>query len=794
MIEERPKTPYGFDTETHPICADAIAPRMAAAGLGMVDPEGEAPPVGRIYSRASFDGASFAALLDGIFLAPAGEVPIVCQFAAFDLSVAMVESPGLITAIWDKIYRGEVYCTKIREKLLDLADFGSMEYRPLPDGSSQPIDYSLAGLEKKYLSIDRSDQKNGEDAWRQNYSLLEYEPIPSWPSEAAQYLVDDCVNPVKIWLLQEQRRSSLWSAIGRDPLAVQGFRVAADFALLLETIEGLSVDDEEVRRIRAEFEAMVSPEQQEVLIKSGVLTPAAPPRKHAKGAKDHAPECDRKKGCGCPVKMTAGKPEKINRQILADFVVSVCTELGVEVKKTDPSDKFPEGQVATDSDTLGQIAHADPVLTAYLTRQSTLNILNKELPAMERVDIVDGQEVRSIAEKVHVSFDSLKATGRTSSRLSKLYPSIQGQNVNPKARGCIVAPPGYLLFSIDYGAMELVSFGTINQRLFGQSVLADMLREGLDPHAYLGARLAYEFDEGFRGAVNEECGGLPDPRVLYDLFSFCKDHPKASKIFKHYRKFAKPTGLGYPGGLGAETFVAYARATYGVEVDRDTAEQLKEIWKSTFPETRQFFEYINNSLLDPRHPFREIEQEDGRVKKMGGYRYVSPLGMIRSNCDYCAACNGVGLQTPSAEAALNGVIACKRAETDPSLGEIVGLVGVDGRPLLRSANFVHDENIGIVRGVVRDGLTYPGEVHPGVTTEMLVRRVADIMVGSFNAVLPEVPIKAEPVLMRRWAKEAEPVYASDGSLQVWAPKDTGRSETYQHGKVEQPEEDRVAAA
>ena len=44
------------------------------------------------------------------------------------------------------------------------------------------------------------------------------------------------------------------------------------------------------------------------------------------------------------------------------------------------------------------------------------------------------------------------------------------------------------------------------------------------------------------------------------------------------------------------------------------------------------------------------------------------------------------------------------------------------------------------------------------------------MVQGMQRFVPDVPVKAEPTLMARWYKEAEPVWGSDGVLELWSPK------------------------
>jgi DNA polymerase-1 len=47
---------------------------------------------------------------------------------------------------------------------------------------------------------------------------------------------------------------------------------------------------------------------------------------------------------------------------------------------------------------------------------------------------------------------------------------------------------------------------------------------------------------------------------------------------------------------------------------------------------------------------------------------------------------------------------------------------------------------------------------------------ARIMIAAMKLVMPDMNVTAKPALMRRWSKDAEPVYDDRGRLQVWTPK------------------------
>jgi hypothetical protein len=441
----------------------------------------------------------------------------------------------------------------------------------------------------------------------------------------------------------------------------------------------------------------------------------------------------------------------------------------------------PQGwNICIDKEWLANFSMLHPLLEKYAERKKVEKIVTSYLPKLywaegydQCPDVLEGREGRLDgkipAKRVHSQFSPLKETGRCSSRAATkgrgskqvlLYPSWNGQQVDPRVRGCVVPEEGNVLFSIDYNAMELGTAAQIAYNLFGYSVLRDKINAGIDTHAYLGAQIAYALDPYFRGVC-----ATSDPDTIFSYFWQTKglDEPCDSPFFraikgedatwddffKYYRKFAKPTGLGYPGGLGPRTFIAYAKGTYGVTVNLDTATELREIWRNTYPELPEALKYVNNDCADPWAPEDYVEVEDGKYEKRRWYSYTSPLGMRRARCPYTACANGQFLQTPSAEGALKGVCEVMHECT---VGPLTGYV----KPTI----FIHDEIFGEIK-----------------EDDMLTDRIntmGEIMVRNMRIITPDVKAGVEPCIMRRWSKFAEPEWETVNGkkvLKVWEPKE-----------------------
>lgn len=710
----------GWDFETHLMGAQRVAPPVVC--LSAFYQEGDDPGQEMLYGRREDDQLS--QLLGVIFDLTDTDTQRVAHNASFDLAVACAHDPSLMHAAFEMLLDERMHCTIVREKLLCLTQFGSPEFIEDDRGRTLKVDYSIAGLMMYYFGEDRSELKKGDDAWRMNYAELEDIPVDEWPEEAVTYAIGDSVDAVSIWKAQEIRRAQVIHETGVDPFVTLNFRCAADFALHLMTCWGLKVDAEEKQKIEDMIATALAPENLSHLIGSGVLRPGEAPKPYKNGAKDKN---------GNP-KMTKGKKESINKALLQEIVKEVCEANGIEVRRTEKTKKFPEGQISTGAEVIDGLYHLSDVLSEYRDRQKLQKLVTTELP---RMCMPDG----STAPVVHPSYDILKKTGRTSSFASKAFPSFNCQNVDPRVRNCFVPRDGFLLFSIDYNQMEL---GTLAQRcldLFGHSTLAEKINAGYDLHSFLGAQIARHTHDQFSKLAPD------DKDECYELFMQFKksDDPEEWSFWKHYRTLAKPTGLGYPGGLGPETFVAYAKATYGVIIDLETAELLRDVWKATFDEMPEYFNYINRQCIDERF-------SEGRDRR---YAYSTPFGMYRPNADYCAAANGLGLQSPSAEGAIWGVIQTVRACFDPTMRSILG---DDSKgPTTRPICFIHDEQLGEVRDDDR--------VHDRVM------EIVRIMVQSMKQVTPDVEARAEAALMRRWDKRAEPVYNEAGRLIPWEPKD-----------------------
>lgn len=681
-----------LDCETGLICADEPLPPVICMGVCMRDDDGEI--LRWIYAGPDVLPA-FNDLLDN------PNILIVNQSIAFDLGCLWRtfrdEDPTLITRIFAALRANRMSDIGIREKLINLATHGNLDIWITPDGVAKRAEYNLAALVRKHLGAFREKGTIGDDTWRTNFALLAGKPVEEYPQEALDYLNLDISDPLEVYESQEQV-AELEGVL--EPLhACEHFRTRFDFCLKLISHRGFFTDEPYKDSLKTLIEEEYdSPKCMALLVKHKLMTPAKPAR-------------PKKNGTG----MTKPQKAKKNAKAMQDWVKAACIRHGIEIRET------PTGNVAVSHEVFVDLEGLDPVLDQYIERQKLEKLATTEIPRMS-----GGPVVRP-------NFDVLKKTGRISAFAGKnpLYPAFNSQNVHPRARKAFIARPGHVLVSADYSANELVSAAQVYLRVVGRSMLAEVINAGIGPHEYLGAQLAACLDDGFGEHVRKL--GLDTEMAIYLEFMKLKDGSDADKKFyKHYRTFAKPTGLGYPGGLGPKTFVRYAKATYGVETDETTAYQLREVWRSAYPEVREFFAWLNSSAVDPRDPSK--------------YAYTTPMGMLRSGCSYTEAANGMALQSQSAEWMALACCRIVEEQHDPSMDSV--LYGT------YTLSPVHDE---IIAEIPDDDLK----------TERALR-FAVLMIESGEEIAPDLTHNVEPALMRRWNKSAEPVWDAEAQeLRVW---------------------------
>lgn len=610
---------------------------------------------------------------------------------AFDMAVILAHRPHLADKVWKAYEENRVTCTIVREKLLVLADTGDLEYLELSNGAKKKLEWSQVAMEEKYLGISRRADKTDDDAWRSNYAVLKGVPAKDYPAEAREYNLADSRNALAITKAQ-----------GILGIEAEFLNARADLALYLSSCWGFPIDQEFVQRLHADLTPKFHSSHFPHLIAAGMLVPEVAARPYKTN----------------PAKSVAAKPAKYSQKGIRARVEEVCKRLGIEPKLTDT------GEVSYSAEALQDLAGHDPAIDELIARGEHQKLVTTELPRMMN------------ATRVHPKYDIIKKTGRTSSYgnskkdANPAYPAVNIQQIDPRVRDAYVASPGNVLCSVDYNFIELVAIAQKCLTLFDESVLADLINAGKDPHANLGAQIAGMFD-GFKGTYDDFVAKKKTDRPWYD----------------HWRTLAKPTGLGFSGGLGAVRFLGYAKSTFGVDIIKiagsydaavEMAKNLKQVWLQTYPEMQDYFNWVK----------RDCQDLDWSTAEEPRYQYSSPFGMIRRNCMYTEATNGAGLQTATAEGAKIALWNLARACHDASINSIL----LGSHPVA----FIHDE---VIVEMPHDEFMHERAFE-----------VARIMREGMEKVMTRVKVGAAPACMFRWNKKAEAVFHPETKkLQVWAP-------------------------
>lgn len=406
-----------------------------------------------------------------------------------------------------------------------------------------------------------------------------------------------------------------------------------------------------------------------------------------------------------------------NMKVMEARVQAAFDKLGIECPMTDGGDsekaaakgKKPKPPVPkTDAATL--LISGDHELKAWGEASTYVNYLAKFGPALT---FLDGS--------VGCMPNVLVATGR----MSIMRPARQQPPKRGGYRECHVPPKGYVMSSTDYNQIELVCLAWVLEANGFGSDMADDIRAGIDLHYDMAVQIANEegthappVGQAWTYEVAVDCGkGLYGP-------AFKK------LITKVYRTMAKIVNFGLPGGLGPKALRKYAIETYNIELSLDQAKLLIAVYKRRRPSMVKYFKDISDT-----------------AEYFGGtFTVVQPQSMrIRGGCHYTSACNTKfqGLASDGFKAALIRIVYEMYVDTtSPLFGSRLWLL-------------VHDET-----------LAY----HPEAIAAEAAARLSTIMVEEMERIVPGIPVKAPPALMRRWYKEAEPVHDPvTGRLIPWSP-------------------------
>lgn len=575
-------------------------------------------------------------------------------------------------------------------------------------------DISLAGLVKHYFQEDISEDKKNPNAWRLRYGELEGIPLKEWPAEAIQYAEMDSV-----WAYKLHKRQRLAPCKQRHHLE-------ADFYLNLMGNYGIEIDSERVKELDKEVTNLLKPFQ-EFLIDQGFMRLEKGNIK--RNMKVFQQYCKNTFGKDC---ITTDKG-----------IPSTTVEVLTKYLKIDPDNKIIRTYV--------------DLMTYDKTKSAFISNL---LEATE----LDNPIMRS-------QYTPCVTTGRTSSRKSKAFPSVNIQqmprsipNVKWDIRNCYKPRDGYKLCSIDYAGLELASCAHQLYKTFSRSEMRDTINDGdypVDMHSKLAFTLR-NLDGKY-------------PQTTYE--EFVKN--KKKETFKEWRQLAKPINLGFPGGIGYDTMrtLLFKEGIYpkfkilekssdyfrikemawdvrtlikegftGARIARlnktefaiviDELKELKTKYLSIYPDLRHFLktkheEFQTGETIRMKNEYGEWENEEMYEYEIEGFK--------RDWATYTAFCNGYLMQSPSAVGAKKAVIDISKKYLN---NDSVNLLA-----------FIHDE----ILFEIKDNY------------EMYIKDLSCMMIDSMQSVLDSVRITVEADLMDYWSKEG-----GDYSVKYWKNYNDGR--------------------
>jgi DNA polymerase-1 len=267
-----------------------------------------------------------------------------------------------------------------------------------------------------------------------------------------------------------------------------------------------------------------------------------------------------------------------------------------------------------------------------------------------------------------------------------------------------------------------VDYDTIELRSLAQSCL-DLVKQSAMAEALRADQdLHLNLAADFMGISREEAA---------------KRYAEGDSEVADQRQMMKPANFGFPGGMASDSFVDYAKG-YGYVIDRGLAKRIHDQWHRAWPEMKSYFNLVS-----------------AIVGKAGEGTVISPRsGFVRGGLTFTQLSNHYfqSLTATGAKDALWHVTReCFTDTTSPLWGS---------RPII----FMHDEII--------------TEMPEELSSEAAPRQ-AKIMVDVMQKWIPDIPIKASPVLMRRWHKGAKPAYV-DGKLVPSKPVKDGDKVKWVH--------------
>lgn len=651
------------------------------------------------------------------FIDAHGDCHFVAHNAAFDFAV--IERSLLWPSAWLAVAdQGRLHDTMILDSLIRLAQ-----------DDSHPSGRDLGTLAANYLGV----EIDKSDPFRLRYAELIDRPWDQADPGFFRYAIKDAIVTWKLYRTLSAIAAKIVEPFAEDffpgyrqawGLLTESLQVRGAIALSEIERNGVALDQSQVESTKAKLSAEI-----ETLIQSiGQLPQADGLFKRSK--------------TGSLIGTASGKPSS-NRAKLVEILEVIAADLAVDAPRT--------GKTRT-------ITTSVKFWSQYAERSKFLSLWIRLEEAAKLAQFFTGLTT----DRIHPRYTTLVRTGRTSCS----NPNIQQLPRSGGFREMIVPSPGCYFLTIDYAAVELRTLAAVCENRFGSSRLADVIRDGTDPHSFTAAM--------FEGVSIEDFGQLANKKQL--------------------RQRAKALNFGIPGGLGAKSLVEYAATTYGVDLMVEEAEAFRQkLITEVYPELGEYLRddpvgSLAHNLKTSGFRVRSCFDSDGTLG--AAKRIVAGLGRS-GGADYGEAFVDrvwETLATLNQNRKLAKRIADREAGDplfrDLFFGPVATLTGrIRGRVGFSQARNTPFQGLAAdgaklaLWGLYQAGFRCVAFVHDEVVIELPIDSDHTLQAEAINRILCEsmerltgsIPIACEYSLTDHWNKQAEAVFDDRGQLRLWRP-------------------------
>ena len=266
-----------------------------------------------------------------------------------------------------------------------------------------------------------------------------------------------------------------------------------------------------------------------------------------------------------------------------------------------------------------------------------------------------------------------------------------------------------------------------------------------------------------------------------------------TQITKAERQKAKAIDFGLPGGMGVRGLMGYAASSYGVELTLDEAERWRGAWLALFPEMQEYLAQEDDlgrlgETLDlashPGDPQPSPASAAALVMRVAGGALETSTGRVFNKDELDWAWKQISEGRAGEIKSLAEAIRLRRGSPELRKAVMPGLPAVIPTGRVRAdCSYTERHNWPFqalaadgaklaLYALVRSGYRVAAFIHDEVLVEVperddyrdVAEDISRIMIEAMRRVCPDVAIRTEYAVMRRWRKDAKAVYDGEGRL------------------------------